>query len=640
MRSFRGTLGFAGGALLLLVIGVAIALLTVDPKPFLGPVLARVKAATGREVAVGGEIKLKIGFAPRIVAYDVRLDNASWGKAPSLLTAKQLELQVALFPLLRRHFELVRVNLVEPVIALETNRDGRGNWELGAAPGGAAAPGSESRSDALGIGALSITRGLLTYRDGAGGSESRVTIDELALSARDAKSPIEAEFRGNVDGTSIALAGKLGSIAALSDRSSPFPVSVEGQVAGRKTTAAVKVLRADRRVELQDIDVTFGSSNVRGRVDVRDVGPRSAWTINLASSALNVGDLPAARPTTSAAKSAGPAGSSRFVFPETAMSFDALRAHNATGEVTIGRLTLADGRTLDRVHARFTLRDGKLVAPTVQASGYGGTISGALTVDATRGRIPALALRAEGRGLDLAALFAAAGVTREVRRGKTDVAIDVTMHGDSPRQWMSGISGSARAVVGPASLVNAKLDPTATFDQLAEAVNPFRTINPTTELQCAVIRLPLAGGIAQIDRSIAMETKEIDASMSGTLDFRSETIDLSIRPRVRHGIPIEIPQIAELVRFRGPFTAPTVTVDAVASATMLARIGAAIGTGGLSVLGESIFAQMTAGAGACDVALGKAVPASAQPAKATPKGAGPAKGGDDLSKALKGLFGR
>ncbi len=640
MSNFRRALGIAGGALLLLVIGVAIALLTVDPKQFVGPILARVKAATGRDVTVGGDIELKIGFAPRIVAHDVRVGNAPWGKAPDLLSAKQLEMQVALLPLLRRHFELVRLNLVEPVIALETNRDGQLNWEPGAAQGALTAPEKQSSPGALAIGALSITRGLLTYRDGTGGTETRVTIDELALSARDAKAPIEAEFRGTIDGTPVALAGKLGSFAALSDRSSPFPVSVQGEIAGRKTTVAVKVVRADRLVELQDIDATFGSSNVKGRVDVRDEGPKSAWTINLASSALNVADLPGTRPTTPAAKPAVPTGSSRFVFPETAISFDALRARNATGEVTIGRLTLADGRTLDRVHARFTLRDGKLVAPTVQASGYGGTISGALTVDATRGRIPALALRAEGRGLDLAALFAAAGVTREVRGGKTDVAIDVTMHGDSPRQWMSGISGSVRAVVGPASLVNAKLDPTATFDQLAEAVNPFRTINPTTELQCAVIRLPLAGGIAQIDRSIAMETKEIDASMSGTLDFRSETIDLSIRPRVRHGIPIEIPQIAELVRFRGPFTAPTVTVDAVASAAMLARIGAAIGTGGLSVLGESIFAQITAGAGACDVALGKPVPATAQPAKDTPKGAGPPKGADDLSKALKGLFGR
>ena len=78
--------------------------------------------------------------------------------------------------------------------------------------------------------------------------------------------------------------------------------------------------------------------------------------------------------------------------------------------MTIDRLILPGGRALDRVHARFSLRDGKLDAPAVQVSAYGGTISGAVAVDATRGRAPAIALRLEGRGLDLAALLAVAGV--------------------------------------------------------------------------------------------------------------------------------------------------------------------------------------------------------------------------------------
>ena len=643
MRNFRRTLGIAGGALLLLVVGVAIALFTVDPHQFVGPILARVKAATGRDVTIGGSIELKIGLAPKFVANDVRVGNAPWSKAPNLLSAKHLEVQVALLPLLWRHFELIRLNLVEPIIALETSREGHGNWELGAAPGAAAAPASDSSPGALGIGDLAITRGELTYRDGAGGTATRVTIDRLALSARDAKSPIDAEFRGTIDGIAVALTGDLGPLATLADRRLPYPVAVKGEIAGRKMAIAVKVRRADGVVELQDIDVTAGSSNVKGRVDMHNAGPKATWTINLASSAFAIADLPALQAAAPAAKpTARAAGSSHFVFTDAAFSFEALRARNADGEVTIGRFTLADGRTLDRVHAKFTLRDGKLDAPTVQASGYGGTISGVLAVDATRGRVPTIAVRVEGRELDLAALLAAAGVARQVRGGKTNVAIDVTMHGDSPHQWMSGINGRAQAVVGPATLVNAKLDPTLTFDRLAEAVNPFRTVNPSTDLQCAVIRLPLAGGIAQIDRSIALETKQIDAAVSGTLDFRNETLDLAIRPRIRQGIAIEIPQIAELVRFRGTFAAPTVAVDAMASAAAIARIGAAIGTGGLSVLGGSIFAQSTAGAGACDVALGKAAPAAvtAKSTADTPKRGSPPTGSDDLTKALKGLFGR
>jgi hypothetical protein len=234
-------------------------------------------------------------------------------------------------------------------------------------------------------------------------------------------------------------------------------------------------------------------------------------------------------------------------------------------------------------------------------------------------------------------------VKREVRGGKTTVTIDVAMHGTSPHQWVSGADGRVQAVVAPATLANTKLDPGLTFDRLAEAVNPFRAVKPSTELTCAVVRLPLAAGVARVDRSIALETKEVDVSMSGTLDFRNETLDLSIRPRVRQGIPIEIPQIAELVRFTGPFAAPTVTVDAVASATAIARVGAAIGTGGLSVLGETLFAGMTGGTGACEVALGKAgsptTGTAAAPAKsaASANSANPIEG---IGNALKGLFQR
>ena len=68
--------------------------------------------------------------------------------------------------------------------------------------------------------------------------------------------------------------------------------------------------------------------------------------------------------------------------------------------------------------------------------------------------------------------------------------------------------------------------------------------------------------VAQIDRSIALETQKFGATASGTLDFRNETLDLSIKPQVREGIPIQVPQVAELVRFRGPFRSPAVGIDA------------------------------------------------------------------------------
>ncbi len=121
--------------LLLALLGVGIALFTLDLNQFVGPVLARIKAATGREVTVGGSVE----SADRIRAEGRRPTTCG---SPTRRGARRLissrrrssSCRWRCCRCLRRQFELVRLQLVEPVIALETDNDGRGNWELGAAP--------------------------------------------------------------------------------------------------------------------------------------------------------------------------------------------------------------------------------------------------------------------------------------------------------------------------------------------------------------------------------------------------------------------------------------------------------------------------------------------------------------------------
>ena len=642
MRISRRAFAIAGAALLLALGAIGVALLTLDLNQFVNPVLARLKGVTGREITVGGNVGLRIGLRPRIVADDVRMANAPWGKAPYFITAKRLEMQVALLPLLSRQFELIRLNVVEPVIALETSPDGRNNWDLGDAPKTAAPPSVETRPGAFVLGDLSISRGSLTYTDAAGGEPTNVAIDELTLKAPDRQSPVKAEFKGMVDGVAVALEGNVGPIATFNDPGTSYPVRLKGEVAERKTVIAFDLKRDDKGMALEGVDLVHGASDLKGKIDIRD-GPKPVWTVSLTSTSLDLRELTGERKATPAGKEAKATAANQAggrVFSDAPVSFDALRGRNATGDVAIDHLVLSDGRKVERIRSRFSIADGKLDAPQVQAAGYGGTISGSISIDA-RAKAPSLAVKLDGRELDLSALLAASGVNREVKGGKTTVAIDLAMRGNSLHQWVSSANGRVQAVVGPATLVNTKIDPGVTFDRLAEAINPFRAVKPSTELKCAVVRLPLAGGVANVDRSIALETHELDVSMSGKLDFRNETLDLSIRPKVRQGIPIEIPQIAELVRFTGSFSAPTVSVDAMASATAIARIGAAIGTGGLSVLGETLLkAGGAGGAGACDVALGKAAGAPSNTAAAPAKSGTSANPIEGIGNALKGLFQR
>jgi uncharacterized protein involved in outer membrane biogenesis len=636
MRIFWRLLAVLGGGVLLLLLAVAIAVRTVDVKQFIGPVQQRVKEATGRSLDVRGGIDLKLGLEPKLVLGDVAFGNAPWAKQPQMLTAKQVEVSIALLPLLAKHFEVTRFRLIEPTIALETDAAGKGNWEFpglrSAAQASTPAP-SGATLGAFAVGDLAISGGTATYRDGKTGTVTTVVIDDLAVHARDPQSAVSGSFRGRVNDTAIALEGDFGPLEQLAHQRWPYPVAVHGEIGGRKASLGTHVTVQNNSVGLDELKVASGASNLTGKAAVQTGGVRPKVTFTLDAPTLALADV--ARPANPPPPAKATART-KYLFGEEPIDLAALKDVDAEGEVTIGTLTLAEGRHADHVHIKVELSNGKLDVPVMQAALFGGTVAGHLHIDATRAPDAVLSLHAEAQNLDLGVLLAAAGVKRELKGGRTEVKADLSGRGSSPRHWAASASGTVLAVAGPGTLVNPKGSSDVPFDRLMEAVNPFRGVDATTELHCAVIRLPLKDGIALVDRSIAVETNKIGATASGSLDFRTETLDLSVKPQVRQGVPIAVPQVAQLVHFRGPFSSPSVGIDATATAETVARLGAAVYTGGLSIVGESLFAKAAGDPGApCQIALGRGAPASTagKPAAASTNPA------ESVGKAVGHLFG-
>lgn len=639
MRILWRALAVLGGLVLLLLIAVAIAVRTVDVREFVAPLQQRVKDATGRDLEVHGGIALKLGLEPKLVLDDVTFSNASWGKQPQMLAAKQVEAQIALLPLLRKRFEVVRFKLVEPTIALETDASGKANWEFPALP--AAAQGSTPAPSGGTLGGLlvddiAISGGTATYRDGKTGEITTIQIEDFSVHARDAQSPISGSFRGKVNDTAVALEGDFGPLEQIVRQRWPYPVTVQGEIAGKKASVGTQVSVRGNTVGFDPLKIGSGSSTLSGSMAVVTGGPRKKVTFSFNAATFSLADF--ALPAKAAAAQAG--ARSRYIFGEQAIDIAALKDVDSEGEVTIGTLALADGRSLEQVHVQLTLVNGRLDVPVLRANALGGAVTGRVQIDAAHAPDALLTLHAEAKNLDLGALMAVVGVKRELRGGKAEINADLTARGASPRQWAASASGNVLAVVGPANIVNPKRGTDVPLDRLLEAVNPFRSVDATTQLHCVVIRLPLRDGIATIDRSIAGETDKLGATASGTVDFRSETLDLSFKPQVRQGIPIAVPQVAELVRLRGPFTSPTVAVDATAAAESAVRLGAAVYTGGLSIVGESLFRKAEGDPGApCQIALGRGA-ATTSATKATPSSNPAAAATEGLGKALGNLFHR
>ncbi len=234
-------LGF-GAILVLLVGGIATLLLTFDPNSLKPRIQDAARQATGRELALNGAIGVKLSLWPTIAVRDVTFANPPGFSRPQMATLETLELQLALLPLLSRRVEIERLVLVAPDIRLETNADGRSNWDM-APPDAPARPPSGQTGGApkpeepppfAHVRDLRIERGALSWRDGRGGSAQDVAIRTLSIESDSPDAPVRIDAQLAVNAVAASLKGETGPLSRLlgGATGAPFPVRVTAEVGG------------------------------------------------------------------------------------------------------------------------------------------------------------------------------------------------------------------------------------------------------------------------------------------------------------------------------------------------------------------------------------------------------------------------
>ena len=656
-------LGAAAGLVALILIGVAIAVATVDPSRFVAPLAARIKAETGRTLSVQGPVDLEVSLEPKVVLPGVAFENAPWSKSREMLTAKRVEAQIALLPLLSRRFEVIEFALIEPVITLETDANGRGNWEFATASTPAAPPAGPATSvaTAFGIGSFEIRQGMLTYRNGATGKVTQASIERMTMRARDMNAPVAVDFRGRIDDVPVALNGDLGPPSQWLAQQWPYPLALQGRIEGTDVKLTTKLAKAGTTTTFDDVAVKYGAIEATGRVQSVVDGAKTRYKVALDIPTLDLAALPAATPApaptprSGAAPGAGnasppsaapatagtSAAATHWVVPDTPLPLGLLAAIDGDGSLSIGELRLRDGQRIGRVTAQFVSHEASTNLAFAAESVLGGSARGEIRVDARTADAPGVHFSLSARDLDLPKLAAVAGVRRDIRGGKVQATIDVNGRGTTPHRVASTMTGTLLVVSGPATLGRSAVQGESAVSQIAGALDPLHGVDATTELKCAVFRLPVANGIAHVNRSIAIETGKIAGSASGTLNFRDESLDLSVEPKIRAGVSVDLAQFASLVRIRGRFDKPAVAVDAAQSAQMIAKLGV-LGAkgGGLEALGRALIAPAGDTSSPCAVASSGKAPREAAPAPSARPSTPDLGLPKDVGKALGKLLGR
>ena len=167
---------------LVLVAGLLATLNFVDLDRYKGTLEKQISEMTGRDFAIAGDSELSVSLQPRVLLRDVRLQNASWGSQPDMLKIGQVELQIALLPLLKNRMEVTKLIVNELDVEIANSEDGQSNWSLG---DGKAATEKEPVSDARGpqteilLNEVRIENARISYQGDAGNPATRVDIEQL-----------------------------------------------------------------------------------------------------------------------------------------------------------------------------------------------------------------------------------------------------------------------------------------------------------------------------------------------------------------------------------------------------------------------------------------------------------------------------
>jgi len=257
----------------LMVTGYAI-LESYDFNNYKPKIAQAVKEATGRELKIDGDIKVKLGLSPEVLVEDISFQNAPWGSRSELAKIKCLKAQVALFPLIKGMVEVKILILEEPDILLETDLSGKSNLEFETGGQSSGTPPSPFFKK------VKIERGLLTYRNGESGKTYSVSIEKLNAAIPDWESPIEVDSQGALNGRPFEVKGTLGSMRALIDPMKNSPIELKARFGGAAIIAKGEIRDAFNVQELALTVAAKGPSisefiEFTGAVDMPDIGPFS-----------------------------------------------------------------------------------------------------------------------------------------------------------------------------------------------------------------------------------------------------------------------------------------------------------------------------------------------------------------------------
>ena len=423
-------------------------------------------------------------------------------------------------------------------------------------------------------------------------TDGQLELASLTATAGDASVAVQGSIADvrEISGLDLRVQADVPDLAALG-RSERFaipalPLDVEGRITGARgawsANDVLAVLGNSRfeanlryaRGDIPDIDITARAA----RLDLRDVLPE---------------------PGSRTAESKAADGR---VIPDTRFPVDLLARMNVTTDIEIGEL-LMHRLDLRDVVIDGRIRDGVLHVDTLDVRGARGHVVGEVDYRPVGGTWT-LVGSLQGDNLVLARPDEPEDVVQA--RPTYQLEAQFSGQGTGLRELLATLDGRTLMHGGKGLAPNTGGflgdlffgDFTA---QLLDTVNPFTRTEKTTKVRCAVLMLDFDDGVVSGDPAVVIQTEKLNIFGRGTVNLGTEALKISINTAARKGIGIGFSDIVTPYTIvRGTLASPTLSLS---EKDVLFQGGAAVATGGLTIIARSLKNRFLSDKKPCETAL-------------------------------------
>jgi hypothetical protein len=612
MGRLRRWLIIAGAGLLVALLtpaGLYVWASTRDLSRYQSQIVDQVRRATGRELAIKGQLRVNFTFSPSAVCENVTLSNMDGGTRPEMARISRLILHLDPISLLLGEMRIGRVELVGADLLIERDANGRSNLEMTPPVEGSGPHPSERRSLRVRtiptlpwINRIEARNSTLTLRETADRQTLVFAIEHFAGGASATNTPFTVDFAGKVNGSEpIVLAGRAGTFdgwmrglpgelklegkfgtgaVSISGSATSKAVGVQGSIEARSMAALAPLLgfpfpetapvaltfklsnpRAVTKVEI--VELRIGSSVAKGDLTLRhDRKDRPVLALNLAADKLELADLRGrppqpliAAPGVSPIVPPGttipvPPSPDHRVIPADPYPLEMIRRWNASVSVKVSELGGMSVKVQD-LSIALALSNGKLTLRPA-ATIAGGQAGFDVQIDVTPNN-PVTTINASSSRVPINEILTLLGFGT----GFTDLAADIDLRlrgtGRSLRDAMGVATGSIEFAASSGVMA---ADALPVFPSQWSKLLAFGE-RDDGKINCVGGRVDINNGVAHI-RRFALDAPRFTAVGGGYLHLRNEQLEIVLWSEPREAA---LMQIAVPLRIKGNLSRVSGEVD-------------------------------------------------------------------------------